>query len=123
MKTSANPALDEREAITGLPRWVASVRKEDTETVVFSSGAALAILDEALRDPKSVSVAPLLRDRLALEAAAACLMIEGRGETTSDIRDAICLARAGGCVWTRGRDVCPLAQGCADASGGIDLEG
>jgi len=37
----------------------------------------------------------LLRDRMAVDAAVACLKLENRHETASDIRDAVCLARAG----------------------------
>lgn len=78
-----------------LPRWVTSARSEAVEVVAFSSGAALAMLDLIMRDPEVTLPAALLRDRLALQAAVACLKLEGRGETESDIRDAVCLARAG----------------------------
>ena len=51
------------------------------------------MLDVVLRDPGGTLPSALLRDRMALEAAVACLRLENRRETTSDIRDAVCLAR------------------------------
>lgn len=78
-----------------LPRWVTSAQGQDTETVAFTSGAALAMLDVVLRDPEGTLPGALLRDRMALNAAVACLKLENRRETISDIRDAVCLARAG----------------------------
>jgi hypothetical protein len=76
-----------------LPRWVTSVRGQDTDSVVFSSGAALAMLDVVLRYLGATLPGALLRDRLALDAGVACLKLEGRNESASDIRDAVCLAR------------------------------
>lgn len=95
MKPATKPVLDDTQSIQLLPRWVTSSRSEAIETVAFLSGAALATLDVVLRDPGTTFSATLLRDRLALEAAAACLKLEGRNESPSDIRDAVCLARAG----------------------------
>jgi len=53
------------------------------------------MLDVVLRDPRDTLPGALLRDRMALQAAVACLKLENRRETASDIRDAVCLARAG----------------------------
>ena len=78
-----------------LPRWITLQRDEDPETVAFLSGAALATLDAVLRDPNGTFPCALLRDRMALDSAVACLKLEGRNESGSDIRDAVCLARAG----------------------------
>jgi hypothetical protein len=78
-----------------LPRWITLPRDETPETVAFLSGAALAALDVVLRDPGGTLPSALLRDRLALNVAEACLKLEGRNETAPDIRDAVCLARAG----------------------------
>ncbi|MFC6643950.1 MULTISPECIES: DUF1403 family protein [Sulfitobacter] len=78
-----------------LPRWITLQRDEDPETVAFLSGAALATLDAVLRDPNGTLPCALLRDRMALDSAVACLKLEGRNESGSDIRDAVCLARAG----------------------------
>lgn len=52
-------------------------------------------LDMALRDPGGAVPSDLLRDRLAVGAALACLALEGRSETEAGLRDAICLTRAG----------------------------
>ncbi|MFG6661029.1 DUF1403 family protein [Sulfitobacter sp. 915] len=78
-----------------LPRWITLQRDEDPETVAFLSGAALATLDAVFRDPNGTLPCALLRDRMALDSAVACLKLEGRNEAGSDIRDAVCLARAG----------------------------
>ena len=78
-----------------LPRWITLSHGQALDTVAFSSGAALAMLDMVVRDPTGTLPGALLRDRLALEVAAACLKLEGRNETASEIRDAACLARGG----------------------------
>jgi len=95
MKAAAKPALRDTQTIHMLPRWVTSARGQDTDTVAFTSGAALAMLDLVLRGSDGTLPGALLRARLALSAAVACLKLENRNETTSDIRDAVCLARAG----------------------------
>jgi len=59
------------------------------------SGASLAMLHMGLVDPANTLPADLLRNRLALRAAEACLKLEGRRESGADIRDAYYLARAG----------------------------
>lgn len=78
-----------------LPRWVTTASGQDTDSVAFTSGAALAMLDVVLRDPSGTLPGALLRDRMALETAVACLKLENRHEKASDIRDAACLVRAG----------------------------
>lgn len=93
MKTAAKPVLYDIQTIHMLPRWVTSVSGQDTDSVAFTSGAALAMLDIVLHDPSGTLPGALLRDRLALEAAVACLKLENRREVTADIRDAVCLAR------------------------------
>ena len=95
MKAAAKSVLDVSQSIHMLPRWITLPQDETPETVTFLSGAALAILDMVLRDPSGTSPGALLRDRLALDAAVACLKLERRNETASDIRDAVCLSRAG----------------------------
>lgn len=95
MKVDAKPVSGAIHTLHLLPRWVTSARSEALETVIFSSGAALALLDVVLHDPGGTLPGALLRDRLALTAAAACLKFEGRKESDSDLRDAMCLARAG----------------------------
>lgn len=76
-----------------LPGWVTSVRAETLEDVAFLSGVALATLHLALRQPGLPHA--LLRQRLALEAAEACVALSGRRETAADLRDAVHLLRAG----------------------------
>ncbi len=93
MKTVAQPALGDTQTIHMLPRWVTSPQSQGTDSVAFTSGAALAMLDGVLRDPGGTLPSTLLRDRMALDAAVACLKLENRREVTSDIRDAVCLAR------------------------------
>ena len=95
MKPAANPSPDDTPGIHFLPRWVTASRSETPDTVAFSSGAALAMLAGVLGGPGDTLPGALLRDRMALEAAVACLKLEGRDENTSAIRDAVCLARAG----------------------------
>ena len=79
----------------GLPRWVADSCSEDIESATFSAGAALMKLDMMLRGADDLFPTALLCDRLALRSALACLAIEGRAETDSAVRDAVCLTRDG----------------------------
>ena len=68
---------------------------ETPETAGFASGSALALLHVALNDPNINVPTELLRNRLALRAAAHCLKLEGRAQTEADIRDAYLLTAAG----------------------------
>lgn len=82
---------DKNESLSGmelaqLPRWVAGAGD-----AAFSSGAALAHLDVGLRQMP----VPLLRARLALLAAEACVSAAGRSERASDLRDTRHLLRPG----------------------------
>jgi len=95
MKSVTNLPLSDTQSIQLLPRWVTSSSGQAADSVAFSSGAALAMLDVVLRNTGGTLPGALLRDRLALKAAAACLKLEGRSEAEADIRDAICLTRAG----------------------------
>ena len=76
-----------------MPAWVTSARPEAFEDVAFLSGAALNHLHLVLgreEVPKA-----LLRDRLALRAAEACVGFSGRLERAPELRDAIHLLRPG----------------------------
>ena len=76
-----------------MPAWVTSARPEAFEDVAFLSGAALNHLHLVLgreEVPKA-----LLRDRLALRAAEACVGFSGRPERAADLRDAVHLLRPG----------------------------
>lgn len=95
MKPTAKPALGDTQTIHMLPRWVTSACGQDTDSVAFTSGSALAMLDVVLRNAAGTLPSALLLDRMALNAAVACLKLENRREIMSDIRDAVCLARAG----------------------------
>lgn len=78
-----------------LPTWVIQNHDKTSEIETFLSGASLAILHIALADPSETLPAELLRNRLALRAAEACLKLEGRRDSEADIRDAYYLTRAG----------------------------
>lgn len=77
MTLAAKPALGDTPTIHILPRWVTSAQGQDADSVAFTSGAALAMLDVVVRDPRGTLPSPLLRDRMALEAAVAWLKLEG----------------------------------------------
>ncbi|MEM1149008.1 MAG: DUF1403 family protein [Pseudomonadota bacterium] len=78
-----------------LPGWVTSGRPETLETVAFLSGAALAVLDQLISDPRHGVPLKLLANRLALSAATATSKLEGRLAREADIRDAYHLASPG----------------------------
>ncbi|AVW93652.1 DUF1403 family protein [Celeribacter baekdonensis] len=76
-----------------IPAWVTSARAETLEDVAFLSGAALSHLHVVIAS-EAVPQA-LLRDRLALRAAEACVAFSGRSEWTGELRDAVHLMRPG----------------------------
>ncbi|EAQ23043.1 DUF1403 family protein [Roseovarius sp. 217] len=85
--------ISDLDTLPRMPAWVTSVRGETLEDVAFLSGAALAHLHLVLgRDcvPQT-----LLRDRLALRAAEACVGFSGRPERAGALRDAVHLLRPG----------------------------
>jgi len=76
-----------------MPSWVTSSHAETLEAVAFLSGAALSHLHLVLgRDELPQSV---VRDRLALKAAEACMGFVGRPERAGALRDAVHLLRPG----------------------------
>lgn len=76
-----------------MPSWVTSARAETLEDVAFLSGAALSHLHVVLgRDEVPQA---LLRERLALRAAEACVAFSGRPERAGELRDAAHLLRPG----------------------------
>ncbi|APE45871.1 hypothetical protein BOO69_22395 (plasmid) [Sulfitobacter alexandrii] len=84
---------DDFESLPRMPSWVTSARVETLEDVAFLSGAALIHLHLVLgraEVPQS-----LLRDRLALRAAQACVTLSGRPERAGELRDAVHLLRPG----------------------------
>lgn len=78
--------------IPPLPSWVIQNHGKALEAEVFLAGASLAMLHMVLADPSQILPAALLRNRLALRAAEACLKLEGRRDSEANIRDAYYLA-------------------------------
>ena len=76
-----------------MPSWVTSARPETAEDVAFLSGAALNHLHLVLQRKEVPQV--LLRDRLALRAAEACVAFSGRPERAGELRDMVNLLRPG----------------------------
>lgn len=93
MDTAGNTLQSSDDTVPRLPSWVTTASAEAVEDVVFLSGAALSHLHVVLDNP-SVPHA-LLRERLALRAAEACVTFAGRSERASDLRDTIHLLRPG----------------------------
>lgn len=76
-----------------MPAWVTSSRAETIEDVAFLSGAALNHLHVVVAREEVPQA--LLRDRLALRAAEACVAFSGRPERAGELRDAVHLLRPG----------------------------
>ncbi len=86
------PVVD-LDTLPHLPAWVTSARGQTPEDVAFLSGAALAHLHLVVH--ADAVPQPLLRDRLALGAAEACVVFTGRPERAAALRDAVHLMRPG----------------------------
>lgn len=78
---------DDFDMLPKLPSWVTSQRAEIPEDVAFLSGAALSHLHLVLSHDAPPQV--LLRARLALRAAEACVAHQGRPERAGELRDAV----------------------------------
>ncbi|OWU67693.1 hypothetical protein ATO2_14220 [Roseovarius sp. 22II1-1F6A] len=76
-----------------MPPWVTSARAETLEDVAFLLGAALNHLYLVLGREEVPQA--LLRDRLALRAAEACMVFSGRPERAGELRDSVHLLRPG----------------------------
>ena len=83
--------MSDLDTIPRMPAWVTSGRVETLETVAFLSGAALSHLHVVLSREDVPQT--LLRDRLALRAAEACIAFSGRQERAGELRDAVHLLR------------------------------
>ncbi len=81
------------ETIPRMPAWITSVRVETLEDMAFLSGAALSHLHGVLASEEVPHA--LLRERLALHAAEACMGFSGRLERAGELRDAVHLLRPG----------------------------
>lgn len=92
--TYARSALIESlDTLPRMPSWVTLGHAESPEHVAFLSGAALNHLHVLMGH--SVVPQALLRERLALRAAEACVTFSGRSERARDLRDAVHLLRPG----------------------------
>ncbi|MGX9353474.1 DUF1403 family protein (plasmid) [Shimia sp. W99] len=85
--------ISDLDTLPRMPAWVTSARAETLEDVAFLSGAALNHLHLVLSRVDLPHA--LLRDRLALRAAAACVAFSGRPEREAELRDAVHLLRPG----------------------------
>ncbi|KIC44864.1 DUF1403 family protein [Tateyamaria sp. ANG-S1] len=84
---------DDLKTLPHIPSWVTSRRPETPEDVAFLSGAALSHLHLVLsRDDVPQT---LLRARLGLRAAEACVTHQGRPERSADLRDAVAFLQPG----------------------------
>ena len=84
---------DDLNTLPQLPGWVSSGRAETPEDVAFLSGAALGHLHLVQRHEDVPQT--LLRTRLALRAAEACVTHQGRPERESELRDAVAFLQPG----------------------------
>ncbi len=85
--------ISDLDTLPRMPGWVTSARAETLEDVAFLSGAALTHLHLVLSREEVPHA--LLRDRLALRAAEACVAFSGRPERAGELRDAVHLLRPG----------------------------
>lgn len=79
------------DSLPRMPLWVTVARSENSENLAFLSGAALSHLD--LVQGHCDVPGALLRERLALTAAEACVALCGRSERAADLRDEIHLLK------------------------------
>jgi hypothetical protein len=87
MTYQAGTISDDQTSLPQLPDWVISGCAETVENVAFLSGAALSHLHLVVGHPGVPQ--SLLRERLALGAAEACMVRAGRPERAGDLRDAV----------------------------------
>ena len=85
--------LSDLDMLPRMPAWVTSERAETLEDVAFLSGAALNHLYLVLGHEEVPQA--LLRDRLALHAAEACMAFSGRPVRAGELRDTVHLLRSG----------------------------
>ena len=84
---------DDLNTLPRMPSWVTSGRPETPEDVAFLSGAALNHLHLVLSAESVLQT--LLRARLALRAAEACVTQQGRPERAAELRDAVAFLHPG----------------------------
>lgn len=88
-------AADSFDTLPRIPSWVTAGRPETPEDVAFLSGAALNHLHLVVG--RADVPKPLLRARLALRAAEACVTHQGRSERAGQLRDAVTFLQPGDC--------------------------
>lgn len=93
MSFARETASGDEQTLARIPGWVTSARAETPEDVAFLSGAALSHLHLVVGRAEVPHA--LLRDRLALRAAEACVGFSGRPERAGELRDAVHLLRPG----------------------------
>lgn len=93
MTFARHAPIDDLDRLPRTPAWVTSARSERLEDVAFLSGASLAHLHLVFAREEVPQA--LLRDRLALRAAEACVAFSGRPERAAELRDAVHLLRPG----------------------------
>ena len=93
MSDARRRPLDDAETIPRMPAWVTAFRAETLEDVAFLSGTAVCHLQLVL-EREDVPQA-LVRERLALLAAEACVGFSGRPERAARLRDILNFLRPG----------------------------
>lgn len=84
---------DDLSSLPKLAAWVTARRAETIEDVAFLSGAALS--HQHLVVSREDVPKALLRERLALRAAAVCVTHQGRPERAGELRDAVAFLQPG----------------------------
>ena len=97
MNYARHGPIDDHDTLPRMPAWVTSKRPETPEDVAFLSGAALSHLHLVLNQQDIPQTLPkeVLRARLALRAAEACVTHQGRPERVSELRDAVAFLQPG----------------------------
>ncbi|MEO1314026.1 MAG: DUF1403 family protein, partial [Pseudomonadota bacterium] len=85
--------IDDLNTLPRMPSWLTSERPETPEDVAFLSGAALSHLHLVVSHEDVPQT--LLRARLALRAAEACVTHQGRPDRASELRDAVAFLQLG----------------------------
>lgn len=93
MKHSVSDLLKIPETLPGMPSWVTSRRGDTLEDMAFLSGAALCELHHVMT--RADMPHDLLRARLALGSAEACMIFSGRPERSAELRDAVAFLQPG----------------------------
>jgi hypothetical protein len=93
MNHSAILPREDPESWPRTPDWAIASGREPPEEAAFLSGAALSMLHAVLA--RAEAPHGLLRARLALRAAEACMSGAGRLERAGELRDAVSLLRPG----------------------------